>query len=60
MQKCPTCRKPLIISIQENWRPFCSERCPLIDPGGWLDGDKRIITEINPENNLSEDENLIH
>jgi hypothetical protein len=24
------------------WRPFCSERCKLIDLGGWLSGDNAI------------------
>ncbi|MDR2560689.1 MAG: DNA gyrase inhibitor YacG [Holophagales bacterium] len=31
---CPTCRRP---TQWENnkWRPFCSERCRLLDLGGW-------------------------
>jgi hypothetical protein len=27
------------------WRPFCSERCKLIDLGGWLSGDNAIPGE---------------
>ena len=59
-QKCPTCKKFVIPSIGDKWRPFCSERCRLIDLGEWLDGNKRITTGFNPENYSSEDDNLIH
>jgi len=27
------------------WRPFCSERCKLIDLGGWLTGENAIAGE---------------
>ena len=27
------------------WRPFCSERCKLIDLGGWLTGENAIPGE---------------
>jgi uncharacterized protein len=27
------------------WRPFCSERCKLIDLGGWLSGENAIAGE---------------
>jgi len=27
------------------WRPFCSERCRLIDLGEWFDGQKAIPGE---------------
>ena len=33
--KCPTCRRE-IEWAQAPYRPFCSERCRLIDFGGWL------------------------
>jgi endogenous inhibitor of DNA gyrase (YacG/DUF329 family) len=29
-------------SAASRWRPFCSERCRLIDLGGWLDETHRI------------------
>lgn len=40
--KCPTCDKPVEWSEQNPYRPFCSERCKLIDLGGWADGSHRI------------------
>ena len=33
---CPTCGKPVEWSEKSPWRPFCSERCRLIDLGEWL------------------------
>ncbi len=35
---CPTCGKPATWSTQNRWRPFCSERCRLIDLGAWFEG----------------------
>ena len=32
---CPTCRAPVDWTPQSRWRPFCSERCKLIDAGAW-------------------------
>ena len=33
--KCPTCGKEIEYSSANPWRPFCSERCKLIDLGEW-------------------------
>lgn len=33
---CPTCQKPVDWSADATWRPFCSERCKLLDLGAWL------------------------
>ena len=33
--QCPTCQRT-IEWTQAPYRPFCSERCRLIDLGGWL------------------------
>ena len=34
--KCPTCGKPVNYGENE-FRPFCSERCKLLDFGAWAD-----------------------
>jgi len=34
---CPNCGKPVPWTPESEWRPFCSERCRLIDFGDWLD-----------------------
>ena len=32
---CPTCSKPVKWTPANPFRPFCSERCRLIDFGAW-------------------------
>lgn len=39
--KCPTCSKP--VEWEGNlFRPFCTERCKLIDLGRWVDEEYRV------------------
>ena len=33
---CPTCGRPVIWTPESRFRPFCSERCRLLDLGEWL------------------------
>ena len=42
---CPTCGADVTWSKESRWRPFCSERCRLIDLGEWLEEEKRIPGE---------------
>ena len=35
---CPSCKKSLRWTTDNPFRPFCSERCKLIDLGEWADG----------------------
>lgn len=45
--KCPTCGKPA--EWQDNpYRPFCSERCKLIDFGRWANEEYRVPAEPAP------------
>jgi endogenous inhibitor of DNA gyrase (YacG/DUF329 family) len=39
---CPTCSAVVEWTPQQRWRPFCSERCHMIDLGNWLDESNRI------------------
>ena len=52
--KCPTCGKPA--EWKDNpFRPFCSERCQLVDLGRWVEGEYRVPGEPLPnEHNASE------
>ncbi len=44
---CPTCGKRVKWSPKNEFRPFCSERCRLIDLGAWASEQHRIPG--NPE-----------
>ena len=39
---CPQCGKSTRLDAQNPWRPFCSERCKLIDLGAWFSGERSI------------------
>lgn len=45
--KCPTCKKETEYTGNE-FRPFCSERCKLIDFGDWADGNFRLPDHSSP------------
>ena len=48
--KCPQCGKAVDWSPKSPFRPFCSERCKLIDLGKWACEEHVIAEEpINPE-----------
>lgn len=49
---CPTCQKE-INWTESRYRPFCSERCKLIDLGRWASGDYRI--PVHPEDEEGND-----
>jgi len=41
--ECPTCQKKVEGKAENKYRPFCSERCKLIDFGEWANEEKRIV-----------------
>lgn len=51
---CPTCKKIILWTEAFPERPFCSERCRLIDLGEWASENNRIAgdsLDINSEEN---------
>lgn len=53
---CPTCGKKETWTPENKFRPFCSERCKLIDLGDWADEKHRVAGEaINPEDDKNEE-----
>ena len=49
MNKCPRCDKPCPISKDNQYRPFCSEKCKLIDFGSWANEENIISRPIKSE-----------
>jgi hypothetical protein len=57
--KCPTCGKPT--EWQDNlYRPFCSERCKLIDFGRWANEEYRVPAEPASVENEDEEEETVN
>jgi endogenous inhibitor of DNA gyrase (YacG/DUF329 family) len=40
--RCPTCDRSVEWTESSPWRPFCSERCKLIDLGAWASEQRSI------------------
>ncbi|MDB2416874.1 DNA gyrase inhibitor YacG [Pseudomonadales bacterium] len=51
---CPTCNKAVKWTSKNPNRPFCSERCKLIDLGSWAAEEHRI-PESNPPDFTSDE-----
>ncbi|WP_031433775.1 DNA gyrase inhibitor YacG [Methylomarinum vadi] len=58
--KCPTCQKTITWNEQEPFRPFCSERCKLIDLGEWATEEKKIPGEPAYIPNEDEPDSFFH
>jgi uncharacterized protein len=40
--RCPICKKAVDPTLANRYRPFCSERCRMIDLGTWAGEDYRV------------------
>ena len=52
---CPTCRRSVPWREESRYRPFCPERCKLIDLGAWADESNRIAGDSAYDDLSSED-----
>lgn len=50
---CPQCQKEMIWDSDNPFRPFCSERCKLIDFGAWVN-DRHVIAG-EPQEDMDDD-----
>jgi endogenous inhibitor of DNA gyrase (YacG/DUF329 family) len=57
---CPICKK-LTLSETNPYKPFCSEKCKLVDLGAWLDESYRVADQsgLLSDKNLTEDEEKV-
>jgi uncharacterized protein len=52
---CPTCKRAVEWSTASRWRPFCSERCKLIDFGAWASEQHVIPGDPIPDSTVDAD-----
>ncbi|MAR00565.1 MAG: DNA gyrase inhibitor YacG [Oceanospirillaceae bacterium] len=52
---CPECGKTVPWTAESRYRPFCSERCKLIDLGEWASGGHAIPGEPLEDDLMSGD-----
>lgn len=58
--KCPQCGLLTLYSTENSNRPFCSERCKLLDLGAWASEKFRVPTPehadfVHPEGDSDDD-----
>lgn len=64
--KCPTCGEQVTWNDEATFKPFCSDRCRLIDLGAWANEDYQIPGppadpfDIPVENGDPGQQNLLH
>ncbi len=46
---CPICGHSVAWTAENRWKPFCSERCKLIDLGQWATEKYRVPVEPTPD-----------
>jgi len=51
---CPVCRNTGHYHMDNPFRPFCSERCRLIDLGQWLEEDYRVAGDPAPHEHIED------
>jgi uncharacterized protein len=57
---CPRCGKSVGWSFSNPYRPFCSERCRLIDLGAWASENYRIpVVETKDDPDSASPENSL-
>ena len=58
--KCPTCGRSVPWTAEQPYKPFCCERCKLIDLGEWAMEEKRIAGDPLPQDNDSDNDTYLH
>lgn len=53
--KCPTCQTEVRWTSDNIHRPFCSERCQLIDLGEWASGNRFIPEDAEYDDTTASD-----
>ena len=56
--KCPQCGAPVPWTPDSRWRPFCSQRCKLVDLGAWASERYRVATPEAPDPDADAPESL--
>jgi endogenous inhibitor of DNA gyrase (YacG/DUF329 family) len=54
---CPTCRKSSSFDPSNVYRPFCSERCQILDLGAWADEKYAIPAQESEISSVNENQN---
>ena len=57
---CPNCGRSVLWTDEQQYKPFCCERCKLIDLGEWAMEEKKIPGEpVDPETYFESDKDFL-
>ena len=51
---CPHCGKSVYWGTESRYRPFCSERCKMVDLGAWANEAYRMPVDTDPDRQEAE------
>lgn len=54
--KCPQCGLLTVYSLKNSFRPFCSDRCKLIDLGDWASEKYAIPVKDDSSDSLTDED----
>ncbi len=52
--RCPVCGTQTIFDVSNKFRPFCSERCHVLDLGAWADEKYAIASDESETASVNE------
>jgi endogenous inhibitor of DNA gyrase (YacG/DUF329 family) len=62
--RCPICKKPVDATPVNRYRPFCSERCRMVDLGTWAGEDYRVpgaaVEDREHPDDLKDKKKILH
>jgi len=62
--RCPICKKPVAATPANRYRPFCSERCRMVDLGTWAGEDYRVpgavVEDREHPDDLKDKKKILH
>jgi hypothetical protein len=64
VMRCPICKKPIEATPANRYRPFCSERCRMVDLGTWAGEDYRVpgatVEDREHPDDLKDKKKMLH
>ena len=62
--RCPTCKKAVEATAANRFRPFCSERCRMVDLGTWAGEAYRVpgatVEDREHPDDLKDKKKILH
>ena len=57
--ECPHCGAQVSWTETATWRPFCSERCKMVDLGAWFSEERAIPDKKDPTSEQWDDDDSV-